>query len=80
MSLEALIAADDLQQRMKKGEAAIKARMERHGYNFKRNVANPCAQEQNADTFRKLASRSLAKCRATIRRTKAARATGASAW
>ena len=39
MSLEALIAADDLQQRMKKGEAAIKARMERHGYNFKRNVA-----------------------------------------
>jgi hypothetical protein len=39
VSLEALIAADDLQQRMKKGEAAIKARMERHGYNFKRNVA-----------------------------------------
>jgi hypothetical protein len=38
-TLEALIAADDFQWRMKKGEAALKARMEKLGYNFKRNVA-----------------------------------------
>jgi hypothetical protein len=39
VSLDHLIAADDLQRRMKKGRAAIKDRMERLGYNFKRNVA-----------------------------------------
>jgi hypothetical protein len=33
------IAADDFDRRMKKQYAILKARMERHGYNFKRNVA-----------------------------------------
>ena len=38
-TLDRLIAADDFLTRMKKGEAAVKARLESYGYSFKRNRA-----------------------------------------
>jgi hypothetical protein len=38
-TLDGLIAADDFRARMKKGEAILRDRAERLGYNFKRNIA-----------------------------------------